>query len=105
MWVAYSNRGFGHEQNKDYGKAIADYTYVIEVSRFERKSGKFLDYQGRGRSYSNRAAETYTESDIDNAIADWRKVLEIQPSNHEASAHIAWMERLRLKAKTLAVPN
>jgi tetratricopeptide (TPR) repeat protein len=56
--VAYYNRGIAHDDKKDYDRAIADYTRVIEI-------------HPQAAAYSNRGYAYTHKRDYDRAFADY----------------------------------
>jgi tetratricopeptide (TPR) repeat protein len=75
--AAYIARGLAYETEKDYDRAIADYSEAIQLGN---KSA--LMYDTRGRAYLYAGALT-------KALADFDKATELNPKNPYAALWLA----------------
>lgn len=72
--VALVNRGAAYASNKDYDRAIADYTRAIEIDPKNAKA-----YDSRGVAYTSKG-------DYVNAVADVTMAQELRPKKSMAPA-------------------
>ncbi|MEI7481251.1 MAG: FlgO family outer membrane protein [Elusimicrobiota bacterium] len=74
-WLAYMSRGFAYSNNKEYGKAIKDYTKVIETT--DKTMVHVFGYL-----YMARAEAFALTGDFANALADSDSAVQISPQTH-----------------------
>jgi tetratricopeptide (TPR) repeat protein len=63
------NRGLAYYNNKDYNKAISDYTEAIRLKR-----DYAFYYNDRGKAYNGK-------KDYDKAISDYTEAIRLDPNN------------------------
>jgi tetratricopeptide (TPR) repeat protein len=71
--IVYARRGSAYHDRREYDRAIADYTKIIEI-----KPRDAVAYNNRGMAYR-------AKGDNDSAIADYTKAIDIDPT--DARAH------------------
>jgi tetratricopeptide (TPR) repeat protein len=71
--AAYINRGNAYFGKRDYDRAIADYSKVIELNARHTEA------------YNNRGAAYEKKDDHQRAIADYRKAFSIDPHSRGAA--------------------
>jgi tetratricopeptide (TPR) repeat protein len=72
FWEAYYNLGIVHFNNKEYDKALEQFSKIISaLPNFEKP------YYGRGMIYLNKG-------EYENAIKDFQKVSELNPNDYKA---------------------
>jgi tetratricopeptide (TPR) repeat protein len=67
---SYHQRGWCHRQEKDFDRAIADFSKAIEL--------------GRASSYADRGDAYFHKGDDEKALIDVDKAIQIDPKNHWA---------------------
>ena len=70
--IAHAHRGQAHEQNGDYGRAIAEFDSAIRLN------------PNNPWAYRNRADAYASKGDLDRAIADYNKAININPGYAKA---------------------
>ena len=75
---SYYKRGIAYYKKREYDKAIADFSEVIE-----RDSNHAESYYNRGNAYCDNV-------DFDEAIADYTKAIELKPLGLCRSLLQAW---------------
>ena len=78
---ALLQRGFCHTLQKEYAKAVTDFTGVIA-----QKKDHTWAYTSRGSAYAKQDKH-------DLAIADFNKVLQLDPKNEEAFNNRGWSRK------------
>jgi tetratricopeptide (TPR) repeat protein len=81
---AYAIRGWAYSKNRDYDKAIADYTEAIRL----RPDDLLSYYRAREWLYANKA-------DLDKAIADCSEVIRLAPEDSNAYYRRAWAYHMK----------
>jgi tetratricopeptide (TPR) repeat protein len=81
---AYGLRGWAYSKNRDYDKAIADYTDAIRLHPDDLPSY----YRARAGLYANKA-------DFNKAIADCSEVIRLAPKDSNAYYRRAWAYHMK----------
>lgn len=79
--LIYLKRAFRFRQNKDYKRAVEDFTRVIEMPK--GKGGRRLEYN-LDQLYYDRAMCYQNMGDFASAATDYSKILEMDPDAEEA---------------------
>lgn len=88
---AYHKRAIAHHEQKDYDRAIADYSKLIEIGPrdpyYRHNSLDDGDGSQDAEYYSARGNAYWSKGDYDQTIADYSKAIEIEQAAHKQAGH------------------
>ena len=107
---AYEGRADAHMQLKNFDKAIADYTHVIDSPTFEINYMQHYDFdlvsdwswyinrdQRMAALLNRRGDAYYAKGDKTNALADYKRALKLSPKNSWIGRKLTAEEKRALK--------
>jgi tetratricopeptide (TPR) repeat protein len=96
------NRALDYESLREYDKAIADYSHIIEKGAGFSRNGQSIEFgQGRAFAYRGRAYDWY-KGEYAKAVADYTQALKLNPDLDKDQNIYCWRGRANHMLKEYA---